>query len=518
MLNQQLRQTDEKFENFLDSVIFENNNTDLTPFLAQKRRKSADSDDLEFCRIYYPGIFNEPWNDIHKHIALLEKGNYTVSGARKFGKSAFTYAAKAVKRIALGGGGIVNISMRTVENGSRERTAAIARLIKRNKKLIYDYNIEFQQEKKGHYIINNTVLVATSVEVGLRGIIDDEFKRFSISICDDLYNKNSVSSVRDNEKVTEFVQSEVYGQMEENGLCITLGNSINDDCPIVRLKAENPQNHFSLPALDENGETNWQGHSLFTTEYLKRKSMEMPFDVWMGEWMDNPLQKGDVFDIAWMRSINANLLKIIASVSAIDPSQGESPAACYKAIATLGITEKRETVMLDIYIRKEGYHDVFNYVDELRHKTPSWKILLFENDFGQWGFAKPYYDEWCTANDRTIPIWFFTTKELKTEYYSSDKTSRILNLVHPHQTGKFYYSNKLMEGSGQQGQALTNDFKLYRSQYVSVGKSKEKLDGVDAAATAFVMLPRWINTGSFHSANGKNHTNGNGWLSFKFNR
>src|SRR3972149_841238 len=36
-----------------------------------------------------------------------------------------------------------------------------------------------------------------------------------------------------------------------------------------------------------------------------------------------------------------------------------------------------------------------------------------------------------------------------------------------------------------------------KSQYIGFGASKEKLDGLDATATAFIMLPRWIERGSF---------------------
>jgi hypothetical protein len=81
---------------------------------------------------------------------------------------------------------------------------------------MYDYDVKVQQDKKGYYIVNNTILIASSVETGLRSIVDDDMKRIKISVNDDLYNKNSVASEYDNQKVFDFITSEIYGQMEDD--------------------------------------------------------------------------------------------------------------------------------------------------------------------------------------------------------------------------------------------------------------------------------------------------------------
>lgn len=482
-----LKQFDLEFEHFLDSLKLEEAGSELTEYHKAQRRAEADNDDLAFCKIYFPGIFNAPFNGLHKYIAGLSSGKYSVSGARKFGKSAFTYTAKAIKHIALGIGGIILIDLRTQDN-ARERTAALVRLIKRNKKLCYDYDIKIQQDKKGYYIINNTTMLASSVETGLRAVIDDDFKRVKLAICDDLYNKNSVQSDNDNQRVFDHITSEVWGQMEDDGLCIVLGNSINDKCPVVMLKDQYPENHFSLPAHDGNYNTNWEGHPVYTNDWCRKKEREIPFDVWQGEYMDSPLQKGEIFDIDWLRSVNLNTIKIIASLSAIDPSTGASPAACFKGVATLGITEERKFYVIDLYVRKEDYILVFDYVDAVRQAAPNWKVLCFENDFNQFFTAKPYYDDWSKKRNKTLPIVLHSAKELKTDYYGSDKDSRILNLVHPHQTGSFYYNDQIIK---------SEDYKRYRAQYISYGKSKQKLDGLDAMASAFILLPRYVERGTF---------------------
>jgi hypothetical protein len=486
-----LKALDSEFEHFLDSVKVEHTKTELTPALRKQRRALADKDDLKFCEIYFPDICHQPFNRLHKHVAQLDEGNHTLSGARLIGKSAFTYLAKGLKRLALGGPGIVNITLRTQEQ-ARERTAALVRIMKRNKKLMYDYSINIQQDLKGHYIINNTHLVATSVRMGLRGILSDDFQRFVVSINDDLYNRDSVNSEEDNQKVADFIMSEIYGQMEDGGLCITMGNQITETCPINKIKEEYPNNHYSMPALDEKDKTTWSESKIHTTEYWLNKRKNIPFDVWNGEYMDSPLRKGDVFDIDWLRTIKVDTTKIITSISAIDPSYGTSPSACEKGIATLGITNDNKIICQDIYLRKEDYSNVFDYVEQLRVSIPYWKILLFENDFNQWAIAKPYYEIWTNKRKKYLPITNYSSKELRSEYYGTNKEGRIMNLVHPHQTGSFYYGDEVVR---------TSDYKKYRAQYLSFGKAKGKLDGLDAMATAFIMLKSYIEQGNFKPLN-----------------
>jgi len=166
----------------------------------------------------------------------------------------------------------------------------------------------------------------------------------------------------------------------------------------------------------------------------------------------------------------------------------------------MGITKKNEAVMIDIFVRKDEYPSVFDYVLHQKSMINTWKVLLFENDFNQWLFAKPYYENWQKETGMRLPIIQYSAKDLKTDHYGSDKESRIMNLVYPHQSGSFIYSDKLFAVGGPKNvTALTGDAKLYLSQYISFGKNKKKLDGLDAAATAFIMLPRYIQTGSFQS-------------------
>ncbi len=510
-MNTSIKQLDDNFEIFLDSVIIEDSNTDLTPEKRAERIKLANVDDFAFCNIYFPHIFSEPYNKVHRHIETLTKGKHTISGARRIGKTAFTVVSKLIKPIAIGNNGLLGIGLRTQEN-ARERSAALVRLIKRNKKLQYDYSINIQQDKKGHYIINNTTLLAFSYETGLRNILDDDFKRFKVLVLDDLYNMTSVTSERDNDKVTDFVLSEADGQLEPDGLRIFLGNSINEDCPIVRIKEKFPKTHFSLPALI-NDKTCWKESKKYTTKYWNHLKETIPFSVWMGEYMDDPLVKGEMLDIDWLRTININTIKIVASISAIDPSTGSSPSASYKGIVTLGITNKAQAVMLELYLRKEGYLSVFDYVFSIRAKYTHWKTLLFENNFNQWFNAQPYYDKWRIERGNNLSIMPFDAKHLKTDYYGSDKDARIMNLVFPHQTGSFSYSDTIFSGGGKSIKALSQDAKIYLSQYLGFGKAKKKLDGLDAAATAFIMLPRYLETGSFKQLKGRRYGNNeDSWL------
>ena len=484
-----IKQLDEQFEDFLNKLTFEQTETDLTPELRAKRRALADGDEFQFCKIYFPQIFDDEWSDLHRHIKSLKRGIHYVSGSRKFGKTAFGLISKLVKPICEGGTGLFGLGMRT-QDDSYERGDALTRLIKRNPKLCYDYDVQFQQDKKGYWIINNVTFVGVGAQEGLRNFADENFKRFKILILDDLFNRITVRSVVDNEKVYQFITSEAEGQMNDDGLMIVFFNIIINESPGDRISKEHPGRAYNFPALNEKEETNWPESKTYTTAFLHAKRDSMNLEIWMGDWMNQPVLIGEIFDPAWIRTINVNTIQISASLTAADPSYGKSPSACYKGLITMGITSKKRKVILDVYLRKEDYFQVFDYIDNIRLVTPHWKILLFENDFSQWSMAMPYYDLWREKRERTLPIYTITTKVLATEHYGSDKEGRIMNLVYPHQTGSLLYNEAIMNNA---------DFKLYRQQLLSFGKSTQKLDGPDAAATAFILINRYIEQGTFKS-------------------
>lgn len=494
------RNLDETFEHFLETVTVETTDSELTPKLRTERRKKADKNDFEFCKIYFPNIFGDPFNELHTKIEAVKSGFFTFSGSRFFGKTAFTTITKIVKPICIGGTGLIGHAQRDKEDAA-ERTAAVVRMMERNKKLMYDYSINIQQDKKGYYIINNKTLVALGMREGLRNFLDEDFKRFQTIICDDLFNRQTVGSELDNEKVYNFVMSECTGQLENNGMLIWLFNYITENSPGKKVADERPDNHFNLPALNDKDETNWPG-SIWSTEELDAKKKKLPYDVWMGDWMNEPLMLGEVFDEGWIKLVNLNFIKIVTSLSAVDPSFGKSPSACNKGIATLGLTNKNTSVLLDVYNRKEDYSRVFDYLFSLHSSMPNHTSILFENDFNQWFIAKPYYDNWKKLRKVVLPLITFSAKNLVTQYYGADKGSRIMNLVYPFQTGELTV-NQTITG--------TLDYRQWKAQYMSFGKSKDKLDALDATASAFIMLLRFVTRGSFKGLHDRWKVN-NSWI------
>lgn len=490
-----LRDLDASFESFLDHALVEAEETELTPDKRRERRRRCDDDPLEFCKTYFPGIFDQPWNDLHEDLAELgwEDGFQYVSGHRRCGKSAFVFIGFGARRICLGrtlGSGIVTVALRD-DDTAKQRTAALSRLIQRNRLLCYDYDVEVEQDLKGWHIINGVHLVAASYRMGLRSILDDEFNRIVLFLGDDLYNRQSVDSERDNEKVVNFIESEVRGQMEPDALAFVLGNSITTDCPISVLKERYPSRAHSLPALDENGESTWP--EVFPTEYWIRfrdgdgkDERGVPLDVWAGDYMDEPLVIGEVFDADWIKTVNVNLIQILASLTACDPSHGTSPLACLKGLATVGYTDSSETVLLDVYGRTDSFLDLFDYVAALRDRFRAhWKVLAYENDFEQWRHAEPWYRMWCEQTRDALPVIVHYSKQLRSEYYGSSKESRILSLVHPYKTGRHRHA----DGLGG------NDYDLHRAQLVAFGKAKVKLDILDAEATAVLLVPGYVGGG-----------------------
>ncbi len=491
-----LQRKEDRFEDLLSKLEFAATETELTPEKRAARLAATTPDtpaaELAFCKTYFPEVFALPFNAIHEHLATLAEGSHTVSGFRRGGKSAYAFIGKVIRHVCLGRGGLVGVNLRTLDKAVA-RTRLLSRMIQANRLLAYDFEIEVEQDAGGYHILGPkgaraTHLIAGSYATGLRAYVDERFSRFQLTVNDDLYDRQSIDSERDNEKVTNFVLSEVRGQMEDDGLDITLGNSISAGCPIVRLKEERPEAHFSLPALShETGETTWPAYR--TTEEWHAFRDETPYDIWLGEYQDRPAQRGDVFQPEWLRTVRLSLTTITASITAVDPSHGESPAACYKGVATVGMTDKREAVCLDLFIRRAGYEVVFDYLLRVRRRfSAHHKVVLFENDFNQWGFAMPYYQAWKASRKELIPFVMHNSKDSKTQYRGADKESRILNLVHPHQTGGFAYAE---EATG------SADWEEYKRQFLGFGKAREKLDGLDALATAYIKIGHYVTTGTF---------------------
>ncbi len=487
-VDSKIKQLDDQFEVLLDNIYFEQIETELVPELRAERRSLADKDDFQFCKTYFPQIFHDDWNELHIRIEKAKRGIFTFSGSRYFGKSAFSYITKLLKPIAQGGLGLIGLGMRT-QDDAEQRSAALVRLMLRNKKLCYDYDINVQQDRIGNYIINNKNLVTFGFREGLRNFFDDEFNRFQTIILDDLFNHISVTSEKDNAKVYNFVTAECTGQMRPDGLLIWLFNYVVDISPGKKYADEHPESHFNLPALNEAGETNWSASSIWTTEELIRKRDSLPFDVWMGDWMNDPVLRGNVFSKDWLNFIAINHQKISACLTAIDPSHGQSPSACDKGMCTFGMNSDGLYDILDLYSRKEDWFFVFDYVDEMRNRFPHWKALLFENDFSQWDFAAPYYTQWSKKNNKHLPIILFDSKDNKTQFYGSDKDSRIMNLVFPFQKGKIRINRDIIG---------TNDYKIWWKSYIGFNVQKPA-DVLDATATAFIMIGRYINIGTFKS-------------------
>lgn len=479
-----LEAKEEKFDDFVEQIQHEASETELTDEAQEQRRayiaaaESAAEEERRWVKTYFPGIFSLDWNAAHLYISRAREGHHTVSGFRKSGKTAYTMVAKIIRPMVEGAGGMHAVNLRT-QDKAENRCQMLYRMIDRNRLVQHDYDITVEQQLKSHYIINGTHLIAGSMRVGLRSLVDEDFNRLQVAVNDDLYDRTTVSSELDNSRVVEFVTSEVYGQMEDGGLVITLGNSITDDCPIVRLKEQNPDAHFSLPALDEHGESTWPAYR--TTEEWQEAKEDIPADVWAGDYMDDPLVLGDILDPDWLRTINVSLIDIIHSISAVDPARGSSPSACRKGAVTLGLTSSDDVVMLDVYSRKESWGACFYWLDRTRQRSPHHSVILFEDDFAQWDLAEPYYKVWREQTQKTLPFMLIRTDELVTATRGQSKVQRILNLVHPHQVGRFAYDARL-EGS--------EDHAQYVREYKSFGEVTEGLDTLDACATAFIKLNR----------------------------
>ena len=489
----------QRFEDRLAAFISSVTESELTPEARAERRARCDNDNLEFMKTYYSGIFNLPWNTMHRWIAALQQGKYSADGFRYCGKSAAAYGVVLIKPLALGVDGVVNLNSFKYDVAC-QMAAGVVRSIKRNRLLMYDYDIKFDKEQVGYWIINGTPFIAGSFRTGLRSIHDDDFVRITYQLNDDLYGVDEAASEAMCDKIYNFVTDECWGQLDQARphLSLTLGNAINEQSPIERLKADYPDNHYTLPACiddlgapldpDDGGQSSWP--EFRTVEDWRNFKRETPWDVWEGQYMCRPALKGDIMQPEWLRTVNINTCTFITTIAALDPSSGSSPAACKKAFGVGSLTNKQELVMRDIYIRTEPYPQFFDYALMSLIKY-NYKVLLFENDFQQYKFAEPYYIQWLERWKKPLPIFQFYASNLATEHRSAAKVDRMLTLVHPYQTGMILWDERLVKWP---------DYEAFRHQYLSIGKAKDNIDGPDMQTTLYIMIFRYITQGDFRPA------------------
>jgi len=481
----------QKFESRLQDYYRRISDSELTPKKREIRRSKCDGDILAFAKTYYPNIYALPWNDLHRWLASLRSGAYFMEAFPESGKSALGYLKMVVHPLVINIGGLLNINTQTLTI-SKAKIDGITRLIKNNRMLCYDYDIKFERESMDRVIFKDTHLVPGSVETGLRNLTDDDFSRIVRQFNDDLYDIHTVASAIKADRTIDFVEGEALRQMDshKSTLSLTVGNAISENSPILYFIGKYPESSIRFPALDKEGNSNWpefkKSEKEWRAYWLDKK---IPFHRIQSEWLGKPLIKGDVLDPAWIQHVYINTVQILASLTAHDPAHGQSPAACYKAGITVSVTSSNEVVVTDCYLRKESYTKFFDYIDKLRDRIQKWKVLCWENDFAQWDFAEKYYTDWRIKNKKIIPIHFFQASQLYTKNTAADKDSRLLSLVHPHQTGWVKYAMNL--------KGIPDFEDIFKAHYCALGKSKDSLDGLDALASAIILVFRWIEKGSF---------------------
>lgn len=484
-----------EFDRWMEARIDVVSGSELTPEKREKRRAKADRDPLFWAKTYFPQIFRLPWNAMHHWIAERPWGRWTLDGHPESGKSALCYVLYVVRPLVMGEGGIINNNAYKLEDAER-RVWGVSELIRNNRLLNYDYPIKFQRDAMTHLKINDTELIPGSVRTGLRHLTTAQFERVRYQINDDLYNRVSVRSQTLIDECMDFITGEAWRQLSGNipHLSITLGNTITERSPIVRLAEMYPDNHFSFPALDERGESNWP--QFRSAKEWDEYSRSIPYHVWLGEYMAKPAPQGDTFKPDWIRHTPplANMT-MTARIACHDTARGESPAACDKAVITGSLwvdeTGAREVVVVeDIYLRPDPYPLLFDYMSALRDRLP-YSVLQVENDFAQWDFAQPYYNQWVAAigTRLPLPIDFFLAKDMATEFLSAKKEDRIMSLVHPVQTGILVFDEAALK---------TKDGERFLVQYNGWRPgAKTLVDGLDAMASFYILIRRYAATGSF---------------------
>ncbi len=495
-----------RFEDRLTRFISSVTESDLTPEKRAERRDRCDANPMEFAKEYFGKLFELPFNAVHDWIADKKVGKFHAEASRYYGKSAFSYICIIIMPLVLGRDngirGIVNLNSLKLQIADF-LAMGIVNSIKRNKKLLYDYEVRFDRDKTGYWIINGIPFLTGSYRTGLRSVHDEDMIRVTWQLNDDMYGFEEAASPDTCDKITNWIMDEAWGQLDQQVpvLSMTLGNAINERTPISQLAQKFPHNHFKLPACidpvtrearepEDGGISSWPEFRT-TEEWIEFKNNCDPA-VWSGQYQCEPMVHGNILQKEWLRPVNINTMKIVATMALCDPARGESLHACYKAFGVGSLTDKDQLIIRDLWIRRDSLWSLFDYAYKSK-EVYGFNSFQWEDDFSQWLYAEREYRDWRSQTGKTLNIVPFLASDLATDNHSAQKFDRIMNTVLPFKRGEIMFEENVMK---------TRDYQELVKQYLAfkpdVAK-KVRLDGLDMLASLFILIFRYRQIGSFRA-------------------
>lgn len=353
------------------------------------RVEKARTDQLYFCKEYFPDIFDRPFGRVHTELLFIynrrEHEVHNVQGFRSLGKSALLrYGARIhgmiFKRFQHG--------VRIAENDTIARREIKATMLEfeLNPRLRYDFgdlcgtdywSMDMMQLKTG-----------VSMQAGTPNIIGrGSLPRKDWAEIDDFEDQESARNPERGRYKLDWLKSELYLALTRDSNIVWLANNLSLDSACNQFKEEcnaEPKSKFHYhvyPALVDDGEghmvSGWpEGWSVDELQQIRETIGMVAFEA---EMQQNPMRPGEMFKAEWIQWVEMSDIErdkgLRRAGMMLDPSYGESDAACYKAWVVASTNGKYFDVM-DVWLRQSSVRSMFHAGFELFKRWRGWNLIV----------------------------------------------------------------------------------------------------------------------------------------------
>lgn len=373
---------------------------EVTPFGGDTREKrerrlqKAEADPLYFCRTYLPHYFSHPPAPFHYELIrfMEDRGEVVtpavVAAPREFAKSTVCSFGYVLHQICFGKRHFIIIGSDT-EDLASDLTGYLYMELLYNERLHQDFGELVKSNKPvDDFVTTNNIRVkARGRGQRLRGLKHRQW-RPDLVILDDLENDMNVRNPEVVSQIMDWVQSAVYPALEANGTLMIIGTILRQRSALhlMLTSPEEPYCHFRRQvyrALKEDDTSLWEARH--PTSRLHMQKQLMGTVAFNREKMNEPTSTSGLFQERWIHYYHPDTLKdkVLAVVGFFDPSLEAGGSADYKAVVTVGYSQKDlEFYVLDAFIQKTTLEQTLRAVFN-RHRERPYQVLGVEDNLFQ---------------------------------------------------------------------------------------------------------------------------------------
>ncbi len=284
------------------------------------------------------------------------------------------------------------------EESANRLLSKIQAHLAKNQRYISDFGkqIGFEEWKEGEFTTTDgTKFIAVGRGQSPRGISSDDSFRPDFIVIDDIDDDELVRNPKRVKEVVQWIEGSLFGAMDMGrGRFVMVGNRIGKFTTLTEISQKEGILHSRVNAINENGLPSWgEKYSLAEIEEVRKFQGYFAFEK---EYMNNPIEKGNVFQNEWIQWAKTPKLQEFEQIIAyIDPSFKNSTKADYKAVAVVGKL-KTKLHLIDCFVRQCSIVQMVSWIYDLHEKLQKvgvWANYYIEASFMQDLFLDDFYEE-----------------------------------------------------------------------------------------------------------------------------